>query len=267
MGPEEVEGILEALKATPFSILTNTQMRAVAESADLKDFGRGEKIAAQGAPSTTFYIVIKGLVELKHEGGVLAKLGPGGFFGDTALVRDSAYAADVIALERTSCLALSGEELRSNPAVVVKVLEAAVKRNRAIAMQPEASSTDGSLQPLEDEQVAFESAKTKVLFDSLVKSFTEDYMMKRLYLEQAGWRTVGELAAATKIPHATLYGKHGNYGPLLSELISRGLVETRVFSGQRGRGGEVLRARVAYDREPVKRYVDRTVLKGRGGKK
>ena len=67
-------------------------------------------------------------------------------------------------------------------------------------------------------------------------------MMKRLYLEHAGWRTLGELAAATKIPLPTLYGKGGGPGAIVKELLSRGLVETRTFTGQRGRGGEVMKA-------------------------
>jgi len=65
----------------------------------------------------------------------------------------------------------------------------------------------------------------------------------------------------TKIPRASLYGEHGNYGAMMKELLARGLVEMRVFTGQRGRGGEVTRARVAYDKEPVKRYVDAVILK------
>ena len=46
--------------------------------------------------------------------------------------------------------------------------------------------------------IEFKSDKTKSLFDCLVRFFTEDYMVKRLYMEQAGWRTVGELSAATR---------------------------------------------------------------------
>jgi hypothetical protein len=58
-----------------------------------------------------------------------------------------------------------------------------------------------------------------------------------------------------------LDGRGGRHGPALYELVARGLVETRTFSGQRGRGGEVVRVRVAYGREPVKRHVDKAIMK------
>ena len=256
--------MLTVLKDQPlFSVLTPGQLREVAETAKLREFGRGNSIVKQGDDSVTFYIILKGLVEVREDGRVLTRLGPGRFFGETALVTGSSYLANIAAVEPTSCLALSGSELRAYPAVVVKVLEEATHRNRAMVLQKELSA-DPRKQLLADEtEVGFKSAKSKLLFDTLIRFWTEDYMLKRLYLEQAGWRTVGELAAATKIPHATLYGRHGNYGPVFSELLARGLVETRVFTGERGRGGEVLRARIAYDKEPVKRYVDRTVMKGK----
>jgi hypothetical protein len=114
--------------------------------------------------------------------------------------------------------------------------------------------------------IEFESDKARLLFNILVKAFVEDYMVSRLIFEQAGWMTFSELAKSTGVPRATLYGERGNYGAMMNELLRRGLVETRVSTGQRGRGGEVLRVRIAYDREPVKRYVDRTVLKRKSDK-
>jgi len=254
---------LTVLKSFPiFSILGEEQLREMAETSKVSNFGRDQTIIRQGDASTSFYVVLKGLVEVRFDGAPMARLGPGQFFGETALVSGSVRPASVVAIRRSACLVLSGSELRSYPAIVIKLLEETNRRNRAIAMQAElpAESTK-PLPPIVDSAIAFKYEKTRVLFDSLVKFFTEDYMVKRLFLDQAGWRTVGELSTATKIPHATLYGTHGNYGPPLSELISRGLIETRVFSGQRGRGGEVLRARIAYDKEPVKRYVDKVVLK------
>ena len=115
-----------------------------------------------------------------------------------------------------------------------------------------------SIQPLV--QSEFREAQTKILFDFLVRAFVEDYMKKRLYIEQSGWRSLTQISELTKIPPGVLYGRRGRYGPTLDELMSRGLVEQRTFSGQRGRGGSVTKVRVAYDREPTKRYVDRAAL-------
>ena len=39
------------------------------------------------------------------------------------------------------------------------------------------------------------------------------------------------------------------------------MIEARVFPKERGRGGKILKVRVSYDREIVKRQVDQKVLK------
>jgi hypothetical protein len=93
-----------------------------------------------------------------------------------------------------------------------------------------------------------------------VRAFIDDYMKRRLYIEQSGWRSLSQISQSGGIPLGTLYGKKGRYGPSLNELVSKGLVEQRTFIGHRGRGGSVTKVRVAYDREPTRRYVDRAAL-------
>jgi hypothetical protein len=56
-----------------------------------------------------------------------------------------------------------------------------------------------------------------------------------------------------------VYGDAGHRGPARAELERRGLIETRVFPGERGRGGRILKMRVAYDRETLKRYIEERV--------
>ncbi len=80
--------------------------------------------------------------------------------------------------------------------------------------------------------------------------------MKRRYSsDDSGWRGIGQLAKSMKASPSSMYGRHGGMSPELGELVRKGLVETRVFRGERGRGGEVTRLRIAYDRDPVKEYV------------
>ncbi|MDH5362107.1 MAG: hypothetical protein OEW84_02190, partial [Aigarchaeota archaeon] len=107
----------------------------------------------------------------------------------------------------------------------------------------------------------FKTSRAEAAFDYLVNAFIEDYMSKRLYLEQAGWRALTQIAKMAKIPVSSLYGRRGGYGATISELLSRGLAETRIFTGQRGRGGEIVKVRISYDKEPVKRYVDQIIKK------
>ena len=46
----------------------------------------------------------------------------------------------------------------------------------------------------------------------------------------------------------------------LIELESRGLVEARFFPGERGRGGKILKLRVAYEKEIIKRVIDNRIM-------
>ena len=62
--------------------------------------------------------------------------------------------------------------------------------------------------------------------------------------EQSGWRTRTTIAEDTHVPNVSFYGKGGRFGPVLKELMSSGLIETKFFPGQRGRGGEVVKVRV-----------------------
>ena len=100
-------------------------------------------------------------------------------------------------------------------------------------------------------------SESAIVFDSLIKAFAEDYVSKRLPAEQAGWRSRGSIIQSSKTAMMSLYGRHGRYGPVMRELTSKRLVETRFFPGERGRGGEILKLRIAYYRPAVKRLVDR----------
>ena len=106
----------------------------------------------------------------------------------------------------------------------------------------------------------FETERAEEIFQLLVKEFLKDYMTRRLYVEEAGWRTLMDLVKETKMPRSALYGPAGRNGPVLTELERRGLVEIRIFPQERGRGGSIKKVRVAYDNAIVKRIVEQTVI-------
>ncbi len=107
----------------------------------------------------------------------------------------------------------------------------------------------------------FETERAREVFERLVKEFLHDYMSKRLYIDAAGWRTLMDLVEQTKIPRSSLYGPEGRDGPVLAELERRGLIETRIFPKERGRGGDIKKIRVAYGNEVVRTIVDRTAMR------
>ncbi len=106
----------------------------------------------------------------------------------------------------------------------------------------------------------FASEPSKMAFDYLVSAFVEDYMRRRIAQEKAGWRSLMRIITEGKLSRSSLYGYGGRKGRALIELESRGLVEARFFPGERGRGGKILKLRVAYEKEIIKRIVDNRIM-------
>ena len=103
----------------------------------------------------------------------------------------------------------------------------------------------------------FKTEGARRAFDYLVKSYVEDYMKRRFPLEKSGWRTLMEIIKHGKVSRSSVYASGGGRGASVSELERRGLVEARIFLGERGRGGKIVKMRICYEKEPVKRYIDR----------
>ncbi|HLN46139.1 MAG TPA: AAA family ATPase [Candidatus Sulfotelmatobacter sp.] len=106
----------------------------------------------------------------------------------------------------------------------------------------------------------FRSRDAGLIFNFLLTSFLNDYMKRRIVMEKAGWRSLIQIAKGSKISRYSVYGK-GRSGPALSELQRRGLVDTRVFPGERGRGGKILKIKISYEKELIKKQIDQRILK------
>jgi hypothetical protein len=115
----------------------------------------------------------------------------------------------------------------------------------------------------EKPSVQFKSEIASKVFDSLIDFFIEDYMMRRYVADKSGWRTLSEIASKSSISPSLLYGKHSTIGPALDEPVRRGLIESRVFPGERGRGGEVMRLRVTYEKDAVREIVSNRIRLGK----
>jgi len=259
--------LLVILRASPiFAGLPEQQLNAISQLARIEEYPANRIILKEGELSTDFYSILEGEVEVHLTGQEPRRLGRGEFFGETTLVANLTKSAGVIATRRTKCLLLAGSELRSFPSLAMKLLEESARRPRK-AMPAPVKSTEPAAKPLPvqerigEQRVEFKLEGARKLFDFIVKCFIDDYMVDRLYLEQSGWRSLNEISAKTGIPRNSLYARNGVPGPPVKELRTRGFLEFRVFKQVRGRGGEVTKVRIAYDKEPVKRYVDAAILK------
>ena len=92
------------------------------------------------------------------------------------------------------------------------------------------SSTSNSLLAFE-----FESQFSQKAFHFLICSFIEDYMRKRLSLEQSGWRTLAEVSKFGAIPLHSVYGRSGRFGLVFIELERKGLIERHDLLWRKGK--------------------------------
>jgi len=92
--------------------------------------------------------------------------------------------------------------------------------------------------------------------DFLITAFNEDYVQRKLPREKAGWRTLMDLVKQGQLTQYSVYGSVKQRGTAVSELEHSGLVEIRIFTGERGRGGKILKLRIAYEKEDVRQYIN-----------
>lgn len=92
--------------------LTQEQVREVAQHLKPEHFSAGQSIYRQGMPGDALYLIEEGRVSIQGRSDcagetLLATLGPGEFFGETAMLTGEPHAADVIALTDVTAWALS----------------------------------------------------------------------------------------------------------------------------------------------------------------
>jgi predicted ATPase/class 3 adenylate cyclase len=107
----------------------------------------------------------------------------------------------------------------------------------------------------------FTNQTCRMTFDYLVESFVEDYAIKNFNPQSSGWRTLRDIAKNTGVPASSLYFRavSGGSDSTLNNLLAFKIVEAKTFKGERGRGGEVTRYRISYDKNEVKSYADEMI--------
>ncbi|MFI5259485.1 MAG: cyclic nucleotide-binding domain-containing protein [Candidatus Limnocylindrales bacterium] len=121
-----------------FSAAGETGRSAIARRAVEVAFPTGQRIARQGEIETGFFMVVAGSASVIRDGEVLARLGPGDFFGELSLLDRQPRVASVTADEPTTCLALASWDfqklLEAEPGVALAVLREVARRLRAVTV-------------------------------------------------------------------------------------------------------------------------------------
>jgi putative ABC transport system ATP-binding protein len=80
-----------------FKTLTPRQLTDVAEKMSKRHYAAGETIIRMGDPGEEFFLVSDGEVEVSRADREVARLGPGNFFGEVALISGEPRNATVVA--------------------------------------------------------------------------------------------------------------------------------------------------------------------------
>jgi CRP-like cAMP-binding protein len=122
-----------ALAEVPlFGALSETDLAEIACWFDEATVGEGVKVAGEGAPGYSFFVLAEGTAVVTADGRELRTLGAGDFFGEVALLDGGRRTASVITTAPARLLVLFGTEFRrlqqARPDVAVQLESAMAER-------------------------------------------------------------------------------------------------------------------------------------------
>lgn len=104
----------------------------------LRRFDAGERIFLESDPGDCMYVVRSGKVDVITFGTVLESVGPGGMFGELALIDGGPRSAAALAAEATEAAVIDREAfhalIREEPAFALALLRLLVKRLRGMEL-------------------------------------------------------------------------------------------------------------------------------------
>jgi CRP-like cAMP-binding protein len=132
---EESEAVITMLEKNPLWAGLNTKdLQAIIKVSEERKFETGDIILGKGEGGVGFYLIMDGSVEVKTDSKILAKLGPGQFFGEMSVIDNQPRSADVIAAEPSRCFIVSEWSFKAliseNPRIALKMLQELVRRLR-----------------------------------------------------------------------------------------------------------------------------------------
>jgi putative ABC transport system ATP-binding protein len=96
-----------------FKVLTPRQLTDVAEKMTKRHYAAGETIIREGEPGEEFFLISEGEVEVIRADHEVARLGPGDFFGEVALISGEPRNATVVAVGEIETYVLGKTDFQS----------------------------------------------------------------------------------------------------------------------------------------------------------
>ena len=127
------------LKTVPlFAGLSRRHLHRLAALAEQVRYGAGRTVVQNGSRGTGFYVIAEGTakVSVGYSNRALARLGPGDFFGELALLDGGPRTASVVAETPLVTIRIPRAKfrtmLKSEPDVALKILEELSRRLRQV---------------------------------------------------------------------------------------------------------------------------------------
>jgi len=123
-----------------FSECTKRELTIIGRAAKEVSHREGTVIAREGERGVGLFLILEGQCRVSIGGKTKAKLGPGDFFGEVALLDGGPRTATVTALTPVRLVGITGWVFRGllmeHPSIALKTLEAVAGRLRAVTKEP-----------------------------------------------------------------------------------------------------------------------------------
>ena len=127
-------------KVSIFSECTKRELAIIARAAKEVSHREGTVIAREGERGVGLFLILEGQCVVTIGGKTKAKLGPGDFFGEVALLDGGPRTATVTALSPVKLIGITGWVFRGllmeHPSIALKTLEAVAGRLRSVSKEP-----------------------------------------------------------------------------------------------------------------------------------
>ena len=126
-------GATELLQRVPlFAELDPRELETIARTVHERTFSPGETIAEEGQGGVGFFVIREGQAKVTIDGRDVRTLGPGDYFGEIALIAETARTATVTAESELKCYGLTPWAFRplvqTNAGIAWKLLTALAQK-------------------------------------------------------------------------------------------------------------------------------------------
>ena len=127
---------LELLQGIPlFADFDRGELERISRTFKDRTFEAGSTVVGEGKTGAGFFVIESGEASVSVHGQERAKVGPGDYFGEIALIDEGARSATITADSDLHCYGLTSWEFRplveGNASIAWKLLETMAKRLRA----------------------------------------------------------------------------------------------------------------------------------------